>query len=62
MIGNAIDRRIQDMRGGQTNGIPQGSVLMDFVAEMVLGYIDFKLSEKIERAGNKRLQNSALQR
>ena len=48
MIGNVIDKRIQDMRGGQTNGIPQGAVLMDFVAEMVLGYVDLRLSERID--------------
>ena len=36
------------MRHGQTNGIPQGSVLMDFIAEMVLGYADLQLSEKIQ--------------
>lgn len=48
LIGNQIDRHIQDMRHGQTNGIPQGSVLMDFIAEMVLGYADLELSEKID--------------
>ncbi len=37
------------MRYGQTNGIPQGSVLMDFIAEMVLGYIDKLLEEKISK-------------
>ena len=36
------------MRYGQTNGIPQGSVLMDFIAEMVLGYIDSLLSDRIK--------------
>jgi len=46
-IGNIIDNHIQDMRHGQTNGIPQGSVLMDFIAEMVLSYADKELSEKI---------------
>lgn len=51
LIGNIIDKRIQYMQHGQTNGIPQGSVLMDFVAEIVLGYIDLELSEKI--ASNK---------
>jgi hypothetical protein len=35
------------MQSAQTNGIPQGSVLMDFIAEMVLGYADLLLSEKI---------------
>ncbi|MGO7175505.1 RNA-directed DNA polymerase [Rhizobium ruizarguesonis] len=39
-LGNDIDRHIQSSRFGQTNGISQGSVLMDFVAEMVLGYVD----------------------
>lgn len=49
LIGNVIDLHIQDMRHGQTNGIPQGSALMDFIAEMVLGYADLELSEKLER-------------
>ena len=48
LIGNVIDTHIQDMRHGQTNGIPQGSVLMDFIAEMVLGYADSELSNRIE--------------
>ena len=47
LIGNIIDNHIQDMRQGQTNGIPQGSALMDFIAEMVLGYADTELTEKI---------------
>lgn len=50
LIGNIIDGHIQDMRHGQTNGIPQGSALMDFIAEMVLGYADLQLNEKLERA------------
>jgi hypothetical protein len=37
-LGNDVDKLIRSMRYGQTNGIPQGSVLMDFIAEMVLGY------------------------
>jgi hypothetical protein len=36
------------MSYGQTNGIPQGSVLMDFVAEIVLGYVDLLLTEKLD--------------
>ncbi|QDJ13846.1 hypothetical protein CEP45_08415 [Mergibacter septicus] len=35
------------MSWGQTNGIPQGSVLMDFIAELVLGYCDEILEEKL---------------
>lgn len=49
-IGNHIDEKIQQLQYGQTNGIPQGSVLMDFVAEIVLGYADYILSEKIKEA------------
>ena len=48
LIGNIIDKYIRAMRYGQTNGIPQGSVLMDFIAEMVLGYIDTLLSDRIK--------------
>lgn len=51
LIGNVIDWRIQDMQQGQTNGIPQGSVLLDLVAEMVLGYADLELSAKIAALG-----------
>lgn len=40
LLGNKIDFHIQASRHGQTNGIAQGSVLMDFVAEIVLGYVD----------------------
>ena len=47
LIGNVIDSCIRDMSFGQTNGIPQGSTLMDFIAEIVLGYADLELSQKI---------------
>jgi RNA-directed DNA polymerase len=47
LTGNIIDNHIQDMRHGQTNGIPQGSVLMDFISEMVLGYADLELSGRL---------------
>ena len=40
LLGNIIDASIQNAQYKQTNGIPQGSVLMDFIAEIVLGYID----------------------
>lgn len=48
LLGDQIDTRIQALRYGQTNGIPQGSVLMDFIAEILLGYIDEELSKKIK--------------
>ncbi|MCH8879909.1 MAG: RNA-directed DNA polymerase [Planctomycetes bacterium] len=47
LIGNIIDARIQDMRYGQTNGIPQGSVLMHLIAELVLGYADLQVSDRL---------------
>ncbi len=56
LLGNVIDKHLQGMSFGQTNGIPQGSVLMDFIAEMVLGSIDLELSKKIEKAGIKDYQ------
>lgn len=48
LIGNAIDKKIRNMTYGQTNGIPQGSLLMDFIAEIVLGYGDLLLTEILE--------------
>jgi RNA-directed DNA polymerase len=54
LVGNKIDRCIQDFSNGQTNGIPQGSVLFDFIAEMVLGYIDLLLTQKLEETSIKK--------
>lgn len=51
LIGNVIDGHIQDMRNGQTNGIPQGSMLMDFISELVLGYADLELSNRLQAVG-----------
>ena len=48
LIGNKIDSYIQDMHQGQTNGLPQGSALMDLIAELVLGYADRLLSKKLK--------------
>ena len=47
LLGNTIDLHIRDMRHGQTNGIPQGSTLMDFLAEVVLAYSDTELADHI---------------
>lgn len=52
-IGDIIDKTIQSMQYSQTNGIPQGSVLMDFIAEMILGYADAVLSCKIKNYSRK---------
>lgn len=48
LLGNQIDTIIRDSRNGQTNGIPQGSVLMDFIAELVLGYVDLLIKEQLD--------------
>jgi len=48
-IGNAIDTALRGMNYGQTNGIPQGSILMNFIAEIVLGYIDEYLSQCLNK-------------
>lgn len=50
LLGNKIDKIIQDMSYAQTNGIPQGSVAMDFIAEIVLGYADEQISNRIKNA------------
>ncbi|QOP44192.1 RNA-directed DNA polymerase [Sulfurimonas sediminis] len=52
-IGNDIDIHIQAMSNSQTNGIPQGSILMDFIAEIVLSYADLLLSVKLKNKYNK---------
>jgi len=48
-LGNKIDNHIQASRYGQTNGISQGSVLMDFIAEIVLGYVDQQINSELDK-------------
>ena len=50
LLGNEIDYHIQAGRYGQTNGISQGSVLMDFIAEMVLGFVDELIDKDLSGA------------
>ena len=52
-LGDGIDLAIQSMQFSQTNGIPQGSMLMDFIAEIILGYADARLSFKIKNYNRK---------
>lgn len=47
-FGGKIDEKIRRMQSNQTNGIPQGSILMDFIAEIILGYIDYELSNELK--------------
>lgn len=55
LIGNIIDSHIQASRYGQTNGISQGSVLMDFIAEIVLGYVDELINSELGEATDYRI-------
>ncbi|PTE36954.1 hypothetical protein BUY78_08720 [Staphylococcus equorum] len=53
LIGNIIDKKISNSQNGQTNGILQGNILMDFIAEIILGYADMLLTECLELEGIK---------
>jgi hypothetical protein len=48
LLGNKIDFHIRSGRYGQTNGIMQGSVLMDLIAELVLAYVDNRISQRLK--------------
>lgn len=47
-IGNAIDQKFQHMNFGETVGLPQGNVISDFMAEMLLTYLDSLLVQKLK--------------
>lgn len=47
LLGIIIDDAIRNMQQGRSNGIPQGSILMDFIAEIVLSYADRDLAERM---------------
>lgn len=55
LLGNIVDSHIQAGRYGQTNGISQGSVLMDFVAEIVLGFVDEMINKELAAASDIRI-------
>lgn len=55
LLGNVVDSHIQAGRYGQTNGISQGSVLMDFVAEIVLGYVDSLIGDSLGNPADVRI-------
>ncbi len=50
MAGN-IRTLLRAMQHGRNIGIPQGSAIFDFLAEIVLGYSDLLLHEAIEKEG-----------
>lgn len=47
LFGNKLDTYIRNSRHGQTNGITQGSVLMDIIAELVLAYVDHLITQQL---------------
>lgn len=56
LLGNNIDKKIQNMQNGQTNGIPQGSTIMDLLAELIFAYADCLLYLRLKH--NKQLKRS----
>lgn len=55
LFGNKVDSHIRAGRYGQTNGISQGSVLMDFIAEIVLGYVDGQITSRLGKPNDFRI-------
>ncbi|WP_244880261.1 RNA-directed DNA polymerase [Lactiplantibacillus fabifermentans] len=43
-----LDQTVEKLQCNQTNGIPQGGELFNFIAEIVLGYSDYLLSEELK--------------
>jgi hypothetical protein len=48
ILGNEIDNLIVSSREGQTNGIPQASLLSHLLAELILGYCDTYIKRKLQ--------------
>ena len=48
LLGNKIDEKFQFMNYGETVAIPQGNVVSDFIAELLLRYIDTLLVQELE--------------
>lgn len=47
LFGNKLDERIREIQFGQTNGILQAGEIYNLIAEIVLGYSDFKLDSRL---------------
>lgn len=48
LLADNIAMYLRDMQHGRNSGLPQGGPLFDFIAELVLGYADMLLHDKIE--------------
>jgi hypothetical protein len=55
LLGDKIDSYIRAGRFGQTNGISQGSSLMDFIAEIVLGFVDELINSELKEQSGFRI-------
>ncbi|MBR3386447.1 RNA-directed DNA polymerase [Candidatus Saccharibacteria bacterium] len=53
MVGDRVWHLTEMMAGERLNGIPQGSMVYDFVAEVVLSYVDVLISNRLRAAGLK---------
>jgi hypothetical protein len=51
LLGNQLDTLISSSRGGQTNGIPQASLLSHLLAEIILGYCDTYIDKALRDDG-----------
>lgn len=49
LLGNRIDWILMGMSYSETHGIPQGSIMCDFIAEILLGYLDERLYEALDK-------------
>ena len=49
LLGNRLDNYIQGMQNGQTNGIPQGNIVSDLMAELILAYADSMIAKRAQQ-------------
>jgi hypothetical protein len=50
LLGNVIANHLRMIAGPTGCGLPSGTMLMNFVSELVLGYVDQQLMESVKRA------------
>lgn len=50
-VASKIQSLVQMLQGGVAIGLPQGSVLYDFLAEVILGELDVRLSKRLKEQG-----------
>lgn len=55
-LGVSVDLLTRMMQNNTSNGIPQGSVLMDFLSEILLGYVDKILFQRIVQDKSRKIK------